>query len=189
MRNGAGASAAGTLHVLQVQATAPALMKKKLLVVVLAGYGSLPVGGQTRIEQLNNLAMAMVRRASTYHGYKYETRLSATFVGQDGQSYAGEGCSVGTTPNNAHITLAGMTTGVQPTSFELEDLTHSGKWASPCDPVSNWLLAVRNVSGGNADLYFRPFVIAEADTLYRVTVRYADGSSQALNFTGSAITP
>jgi hypothetical protein len=82
-----------------------------------------------------------------------------------------------------------MTTGVQPTSFELEDLTHSGKWASPCDPISNWLLAVRNVSGGNADLYFRPFVIAEAGTLYRVTVRYADGSSQALNFTGSAITP
>jgi hypothetical protein len=166
-----------------------ALMTKKLLVVILAGYGSLPVDGQARVEQFNTEAMALVRRASTYHGYLYETRLSADFLGQDGANYSGSGCSTGGSVIDAHIRISGLRTDATPIRFRVDDVTHAGVWATPCDPVTNWQLSVRNVSNGSADLYFEPFVNAPAGTLYRVEVGYADGNSRSTIVLGSAISP
>jgi hypothetical protein len=167
----------------------PAVMKKKLLVVILAAYGDLPPGGRAEVERMNIFNMAEIRRASTYQGYRYETRLTATFLGQDGATYAGMGCTQGGTVINAHVRLSGMRQDSAPVSYRLEDTTHLGVWATPCDPVSNWLLYVTNASGGNADVYFRPFVTAPAGTQYNVRVTYADGGTQSVSFVGTSITP
>jgi hypothetical protein len=167
----------------------PAVMKKKLLVVILAAYGDLPAGGRATVERLNMEYMAEVRRASTYQGYRYETRLTATFLGQDGERYVGPGCSGIATAVNAHVRISGMRTSSPPVSYRLADVTHGGLWATPCDPASNWQLHVRNVAGGNADLYFHPFVSAPAGTTYVLHIQYANGDVQSVAISGTAISP
>ena len=166
-------------------ALAPAVIKRKVFVLLLSSYGDY----QGNINTLNASLMNLYSQASVYHGYKYVTRPQATFLGQDGQSYAGAGCVSSTQPNNAHVRLTGLKTDVMPVSYRLEDGAGGGLWATPCNPQSNWLLYVTTPTPGQADLYFRPFRSAPNGTVYAITVQYSDGSSQSVSVLGTAIAP
>jgi hypothetical protein len=115
--------------------------------------------------------------------------LVGTFLGQDGRSYAGQRCSAGTVPDNVHFRLDGLKAGVQPTSYRVDDFLGGGVWATPCDPVSNWLLYVTSSSSDQADLYFKPFRDAPDGTTYTVSVQYSDGTSQTIEVVGTHVTP
>ncbi len=115
--------------------------------------------------------------------------LVASFIGQDGASYAGQGCAVGTNPDNVHIRLYGLKGGAQPVSYRVDDFAGGGVWATPCNPVSNWMLYVGLAQPDRADLYFKPFRDAPSGTIYTVTVRYGDGSSQIVSVTGNRVVP
>ncbi|HET7377301.1 MAG TPA: hypothetical protein VFK30_11375, partial [Anaerolineae bacterium] len=94
--------------------------------------------------------------------------LSASFRGQDGGDNAGRLCTAGTTNDNVHIHLTGLRAAVEPISYRVDDYAQGGVWANPCDPVSNWMLHIKNVAGGEADLYFKPFRDAPAGTDYMI---------------------
>jgi hypothetical protein len=115
--------------------------------------------------------------------------LKATFLGQDGHSFAGKLCSAGTKKDNVHIHLSGLRTDQEAVAFRVDDFAQGGVWATPCDPVSNWFLFVEPVVAGETDLYFKPFRVAPAGTQYRLTVTYADQTTQTVVLSGSRVQP
>jgi hypothetical protein len=116
-------------------------------------------------------------------------RLRATFVGQDGGSYAGRLCSTGTAADNVHIRLAGLRTEAEVVSYQVDDWAAGGVWAMPCDPVSNWLLHVEPISATEIDLFFKPFRDAPDNTEYMVTVQYSDGQTHKVSVLGTRVRP
>jgi hypothetical protein len=124
----------------------------------------------------------------TIMGSKVQTLLG-TFLGQDGQSYAGQRCSTGTVPDNVHIQLNGLKSSTQVISYRVDDFAGGGVWATPCDPVSNWLLYVKSSSSGQADLYFKPFRDAPDGTIYTIWVQYSDGTGQTIEVIGMHVIP
>jgi hypothetical protein len=113
--------------------------------------------------------------------------LHATFIGQDGGSYAGRLCSSGTINDNIHIHLSGLREGIEPVSFRVDDHAKGGVWASPCDPVSNWFLYVDQASNDTADIYFKPFRDAPDGTEYKITVIYSNGETDITLVRGSQV--
>lgn len=71
----------------------------------------------------------------------------------------------------------------------MDDWAAGGVWATPCDPVSNWLLHVEPISDTEIDLYFKPFRDAPADTEYTVTVQYSDGQTHKVSVLGTRVRP
>lgn len=116
-------------------------------------------------------------------------RLHAAFWGQDGDSYAGRLCSTGAAADNVHIRLSGLRTESAVASYRVDDLAAGGVWATPCDPVSNWLLHVIPNAAGEVDLYFKPFRDAPANTEYTVTVQYSDGQTHRVSVLGTRVRP
>lgn len=116
-------------------------------------------------------------------------KLQATFLGQDGASFAGRLCTSGTTDDNVHIRLSGLRLDSSPERFRVDDPAQGGVWATPCDPVSNWMLHVTEISDGTVDLYFKPFRDAPSGTDYVVTVQYADGALQTASVIGGRVKP
>lgn len=122
-------------------------------------------------------------------GSQVELAIKATFLGQDGGSYAGQQCTTGTTADNVHIRLDGLRTDSQIVSWRVEDRTAGGVWATPCNPVSNWLLFVTSSSPGQADLFFKPFRDAPTGTVYTIYAHYSDGTTEITTVTGSQVKP
>ncbi len=116
-------------------------------------------------------------------------RLSATFLGQDGGSYAGRLCSTGTSADNVHIHLTGLRTEAEAVGYRVDDFAAGGVWAMPCDPISNWQLHVVSQSAAEVDVYFKPFRDAPAGTEYTLTVRYSDGQTQKVSVSGTRVRP
>ena len=114
-------------------------------------------------------------------------KLRATFIGQDGGSYAGRLCSSGMTNDNIHIRLSGLRTNIKPISFRVDDFSKGGVWSTPCDPVSNWFLYVNQAFSGTADLYLKPFRDAPAGTEYKITVVYSNGETDITLVRGSQV--
>lgn len=163
----------------------PAITTRKVYVIFYPGYGGSP---RAEVNLLTAELIGLLKESTTYHGYSYAT-FRGTFMGQDGKSYAGTGCTTGTVPDNIHIRLNGLKSGVQPVSYRVDDYAGGGVWATPCNPVSNWLLYVTSPSPDQADLYFKPFRYAPDGTIYTVTVQYDDGLSQTVQVIGSAVIP
>jgi hypothetical protein len=115
--------------------------------------------------------------------------LRLTFIGQDGASHAGRLCASGTTNDNVHLHLDGLRTGVEAIAFRVDEPAGGGVWATPCNPVSNWLLYVVPAMDGQTDLYFKPFRDAPDGTEYVVTVQYGDGQIQRAAASGSRVKP
>ena len=164
------------------------VVKPVAFVIVLTAYTS---NGQPRDSyetQTSELIIAL-REATIYHGYENTSYLQATFLGQDGASYAGMGCTVGTVPDNIHIQVSGMKTDSQPISYLVEEPAGGGVWATPCNPVSNWFLHIESSTVGEADLYFKPFRAAPDGTIYNVVIDYEDGSRQSVSIVGSHVSP
>lgn len=88
-----------------------------------------------------------------------------------------------------HIHLTGLRTDVEPISYRVDDYAQGGVWANPCDPVSNWMLYIKNVPGGEADPYFKPFRDAPAGTDYMIKVQYTDGQTQTVSVRSSRVKP
>ncbi|MCS6847830.1 MAG: hypothetical protein RMN52_08965 [Anaerolineae bacterium] len=166
-------------------ASQPAVITRTVYVLYYPGYGGTP---RADVNALTTELIGLLKEAAVYHGYKYSA-LRGTFLGQDGQSYAGRGCTTGTVPDNIHIRLEGLKTNVQAISYKVEDTAGGGIWATPCNPVSNWLLYVISTSPRQADLYFKPFRVAPDGTIYTVTVQYSDGTSQSVSIIGTLVRP
>lgn len=166
-------------------ASQPAVITRTVYVLYYPGYGGTP---RADVNVLTTELIGLLKEATIYHGYEYSA-LRGTFLEQDGKSYAGQGCTTGTVPDNIHIRLDGLKTDVQATSYRVEDTAGGGLWATPCDPVSNWLLYVISASPGQADLYFKPFRVAPDGTIYTVTVQYSDGTSQSVAVVGTQVQP
>lgn len=113
--------------------------------------------------------------------------LEAVFLGQDGASYAGEGCRKGTAPDNIHIRLSSMRTDVAVTAYRVEDHT-GGVWVWPCNSF-NWSLVPITSVPGQVDLYLKPWGDTPAGTLYTVTVQYSDGTGEQVTVIGSRVRP
>jgi hypothetical protein len=168
--------------------TQEALVKPVVFVINLTAYeaNGAPIDD---VVTLNNQMIAAIKEATIYHGYLYSLHLKATFLGQDGEGYAGAGCSTGTDLDNVHIHLTGIKTDIGTTSFRVNDYAAGGVWATPCDPVSNWLLYVMSDVPGEADIYFKPFRDAPEGTIYSVSISYDDGSIQTTTVVGSHVSP
>jgi hypothetical protein len=154
-------------------------------VIYYPGYGGAP---RAAVDVLTTELIGLLKEATVYHGYEYSV-LRGTFLGQDGKSYAGQGCTTGTVADNVHIRLDGLKTDVQATSYRVEDTAGGGLWATPCNPVSNWLLYVIPASPGQADLYFKPFRVAPDGTIYTITIQYSDGTDQSVAVVGTQVQP
>jgi hypothetical protein len=115
--------------------------------------------------------------------------LRLTFIGQDGESHAGRLCASGTANDNVHLRLDGLRTDVEAVAFRVDEPAEGGVWATPCNPVSNWLLYVVPGVDGRSDLYFKPFRDAPDGTEYVVTVQYSDGQVQRASVIGSRVKP
>ncbi len=165
-----------------------AIVKPVVFVLYLTAY---EVNGPPRddIQVLNDDLIATIKEATIYHGYLYTLYLKPVFLGQDGASFAGVGCTTGTEPDNAHIQLTNLKTDVQAISYRVDDMAGGGVWATPCDPASNWLLHAETPIPGTADLYFKPFRDAPEGTVYHITITYEDGSIQSTALVGSQIAP
>ncbi len=166
-------------------ATQAAVITRTVYVIYYPGYGGTP---RADVNVLTAELIGLLKEATVYHGYEYST-FRGTFLGQDGQSYAGQGCATGTVPDNIHIRLDGLKTDVQATSYRVEDSAGGGVWATPCNPASNWLLYVISAVPGQADLYFKPFRVAPDGTLYTITVQYSDGTNQSVVVIGTQVQP
>jgi hypothetical protein len=105
--------------------------------------------------------------------------LHATYLGQDGASYAGRLCETGTAHDNLHIHLDGLKPGTQPSGYTIQDSPGTGVWATPCDPISNWLVYAISPRAGQADLYFKPYRNARDNTTYIILVEYEDGTQES----------
>jgi hypothetical protein len=116
-------------------------------------------------------------------------RLRATFLGQDGGSYAGRLCSTGTAGDNVHIRLTGLRAEAKVVSYRVDDLAAGGVWATPCDPISNWWLHTVPRSDAEVDLYFKPFRDASAGTESTLTVQFEDGQLHRASVIGTRVRP
>ena len=165
----------------------PAQITRTVYVLYYPGYGGTP---RTDINMMTQELIGLFKEATIYHGYQYASPMpKGIFIGQDGYNYAGKECNTGTDPDNVHIRLEGLKTNVQAISYKLEDVDGNGVWATPCDPISNWLLYVNEHSDGQADLYFKPFRTAPDGTSYLVSIQYSDGSVQYITLVGTLIKP
>jgi hypothetical protein len=115
--------------------------------------------------------------------------LRLTFIGQDGASHAGRLCASGTANDNVHLHLDGLRADAEAVAFRVDEPAGGGVWATPCNPVSNWLLYVVPAVDGRTDLYFKPFRDAPDGTEYVVTVQYGDGQIQRAAVIGSRVKP
>lgn len=174
-----------TLHSPTFLASQPAVTTRTVYVLYYPGYGGTP---RADVNVLTTELIGLLKEATVYHGYNYAT-LRGTFLGQDGQSYAGQGCATGTVSDNVHIRLDGLKSDVQPTSYRVDDFVGGGVWATPCDPISNWLLYVTSSLLGQTDLYFKPFRDAPDGTIYTISIQYSDGTSQTTEVIGTHVTP
>ena len=161
----------------------PAVTTRIVYVLYYPGYGGTP---RADVGVLTTELIGLLKEAMVYHGYEYRT-LRGSFIGQDGESYAGRGCASGNAPDNIHIHLEGLRTNVAATGYRIEDPAGGGVWATPCDSQSNWLLYIDGGLDGQAELYIKPFRDAPSGTMYVVTVQYDDGSSDSLTLVGSAV--
>lgn len=166
-------------------ANQPAVTTRTAYVLYYPGYGGTP---RADVGILTTELIGLLKEATVYHGYEY-SQLRGTFLGQDGKSYAGQGCTTGTVPDNVHIRLEGLKSGVQAIRYRVEDSAGGGVWATPCNPISNWLLYVISSSPGQVDMYFKPFRIAPEGTIYTVTVEYNDGTRQSVAVIGTLVQP
>ena len=173
------------LHSPSSIASQPALITRTIYVLYYPGYGGTP---RADVNLLTTELIGLLKEATIYHGYEYSA-LRGTFLGQDGKNYAGQGCATGTVPDNIHIRLDGLKTEVQATNYRVEDTAGGGVWATPCNPVSNWLLYMISASPGQADLYFKPFRVAPDGTIYTATVQYSDGTNQSVAVIGTQVQP
>jgi hypothetical protein len=171
------------LHSPTSLASQPAVTTRTVYVLYYPGYGGTP---RAEVNMLTTELIGLLKEATVYHGYDYAA-LHGTFLGQDGQSYAGRDCEVGNAPDNIHIRLDGLRTDVQATTYQVEDPSGGGRWANPCNPTSSWLLHVISESADQADLYFKPFRDAPDGTQYVVTVYYSDGTSESITVIGSSV--
>lgn len=162
-----------------------AVTEHNVYVIYYPGYGDTP---RADISVLTTELIGVLKEATIYHGYKYQS-LRGTFFGQDGASYAGVGCNVGSVPDNIHIRVEGLRTDTQISSFVVEDPVGGGVWSNPCDPSSNWLLYVIYLSANRADLYFKPFRFAPDGTTYAIRVTYSDGTNQNISVVGTSVRP
>jgi hypothetical protein len=158
---------------------------RTVYVLYYPGYGGAP---RADVNVLTTELIGLLKEATVYHGYDYSA-LRGTFLGQDGMSYAGEGCTPGTVPDNIHIRLDGLKTDVQATSYSVQDTAGGGFWTTLCNPGSSWLLYVISASPGQADLYFKPFRVAPDGTMYTVTIQYSDGTNQSVAVVGTQVQP
>ncbi|MFK7801207.1 MAG: hypothetical protein AB8G95_06230 [Anaerolineae bacterium] len=172
----------------QIASTQEAIIKPVVFVIHLPKYEN-NGGAIEEILTLNAQVIAGLREATVYHGYKFTPYLEAYFLGQDGESYAGAGCTEGDTADNVHIRIRGLKPNVAPTKYRVDDTAGGGVWATPCNPISNWQLHSIEQDSGDVDLYFKPFRVAPDNTQYSVTVTYEDGSTQFVALTGTAVTP
>lgn len=173
------------LHSPSSLASQPAVTTRTVYVLYYPGYGGTP---RADVNLLTTELIGLLKDATIYHGYEY-SKLYGTFYGQDGKSYAGQGCTTGAVPDNIHIRLDGVKTDVQATSYRVDDTAGGGVWATPCNPVSNWLLYVNSTSPGQADLYFKPFRVAPDGTIYAVKIQYSDGTNQIVDVVGTQVQP
>ncbi len=163
-------------------ASLPAIRRPVVFVLAFPGYGQ----PRASFDLLTAELIELLKQGSTYHGYQQQ-RLQATFLGQDGASFAGEGCQPGSYPNNVHIRLSGLRPGLQPKRLRVEDPSGGGSWATPCDPVSDWLLHAVYTSAVSADLYFKPFRNASAGSRYTVSVEYENGYREQVSLPGGEV--
>lgn len=147
-------------------------------------YQSVPDGAQFTLTVTYGNGESQV---VTFRATGTKSGLTATFLGQDGGSFAGKLCSSGTAKDNVHIRLNGLRTDAAPESVRVEE--QGGLWATPCDPVSNWFLYVSYPAAGQADLYFKPYRDAPDGTRYSITVRYNDGTSKTISVKGLHVKP
>lgn len=168
-----------------LQSEQPAMTQRTVLVIAFPGYGGTP---RTDFSVLTRELIGLLKQATIYRGYLYSTQR-AIFLGQDGASYAGESCNVGTAPDNIHIRVEGLPADRTPISYRVEDPAGGGGWASPCNPVTSWQLHAIPGSPGVVDLYFKPFRDAPAGTRYNVIVRYGDGTNIQLVTIGTRVQP
>jgi hypothetical protein len=171
------------LHSATSLASKPPTTTRTVYVLYYPGYGGTP---RANVNLLTKELIGLLKEATVYHGYNYAT-LRGTFLGQDGQSYAGRGCAIGDAPDNIHIHLDGLRTDAQVTTYQVEDPSGGGRWATPCNPVSSWLLHVVSDTTGQADLYFKPFRDAPDGTQYMISVQYGDGLSESVTVVGSRV--
>jgi hypothetical protein len=164
----------------------PAVTKRTVYVIHYPGYGGTPLD---TIATLNAQLIQQLKRASIYHGYRYETRPQAVFLGQDGGNYAGQGCSPGTVADNIHIRASGLRTDMQPINYRVTEPAGGGVWANPCNPLNNWLVHPVTNNPGQVDLYFKPFRDAPDGTVYSVQLGYSDGETIQFTVIGSRVFP
>lgn len=141
------------------------------------------------VEDQVNEIVEQLRLATTWHGHEYVVRLSATFLGQDGASYAGVDCTTGTVADNVHIRLEGVQTNSPISQITVRDPAGGGVWANPCVQGSNWQLHMEEGENGQMDLYFKPFRNAPEGTLYIITIQFEDGTIQEGSVEGTAVFP
>lgn len=162
---------------------AQAVTIKTVYVLYYPGYGGTP---RADIDLLTSELIGLLKEASVYHGYSYAT-LRGSFLGQDGQSFAGIQCTTGNAPDNIHIRVDGTRTDSEIVSVTVEEPAGGGRWANPCDLASNWLLHIASDNPGQLDLYFKPFRDAPDGTQYIVSIQYADGERESVNVLGTAV--
>jgi hypothetical protein len=90
------------------------------------------------------------------------------------------------TPDNIHIRIADLPSGVQPTLYQVDDFTGGGRWVHPCNQ-ENWWLVPEPGPDGTVDLFLKPHRDAPEGTEYIVTVRYDDGTHHRAQVLGSAV--
>lgn len=165
-----------------------AVTEPVVMVIYLSAYEENGASIEPIADQVNDI-ISQLRQASTYHGYLYEDRLTATFEGQDGGSYASSECVANGVADNIHINVSGLKEGVAIDKITVTDPAGGGVWAQPCNPISNWYLHIIPSAGGIVDLYFKPFRNAPDGTIYTVTIEYEDNTSQATTVLGTAVAP
>lgn len=163
-------------------ASLPAIRRPVVFVLAFPGYGRPRAGFDLLTEEL----IELLKQGSTYHGYQQQ-RLQATFLGQDGASFAGAGCQAGGYPNNVHLRLSGLRPGLKIKRLRVEDPAGGGSWSTPCDPVSDWQLHAEFTSAVSADLYFKPIRNAPAGARYTVSVEYENGYREQVSLPGGAV--
>lgn len=171
------------LPIKQVKNTQTPMTEPVVYVIYYPGYGT----PRADVTDLTNELISLLEKATIYHGYLYDSPLRAVFLGQDGASYAGRDCTVGSVPDNIHIRVTGMYTDVTPISYRIADPVGAGAWANPC--TATWLLHVASSAPGTADLYFKPFRDAPDGTIYTITIHYGDGSIQTSAVAGTRVNP
>jgi len=160
-----------------------AVTMRTVYVIYYPGYGGAP---RADITLLTAELIGLLKEATIYHGYEVPGP-QGVFIGQDGGSFAGQGCSSGTVPDNIHIRLPGLRTDITVASYQVDDAAGGGRWATPCNPVSNWLVVAQDTAPGQVELYFKPFRNAPAGTIYAVYLRYQDGTSEQISVVGGEV--